>query len=392
MGGGVLTSWPIRSKLSKKYFTDSPCAGETHTAQSRPRGPGPAGRTRVGTLWSPWRREGVHGRLRLTLLSQNGRFTSSNPQIQTQTLAQWPCPVPAGAGPSGQATGPARRGSTVWGRHPSEGLGHIPGRSPAADEVTHCAAHVSPAVRLRAAEGRRVWPLDTGPACPGRSAQPQGCTRLRLGRPQCRLRPPGVLWTDRPGRLPPGRRRTLRTAQAVSGEPGHPRQRHWRVHRAGSGGARCRPKRRWGPLRSTMTVPQKGGWCKHAPRDTRDELSWVPWVLGAGRRMGPVLDAPLLWGSTSVPHSREHAEGLRGRPWGRHVVTAPARGLVKGGQVPGLPPARPRQAQGRTEGRVSLSAGRVDLPVLKRSPVGRLEGSVCLRGRSHAVPAGARRR
>lgn len=200
--------------------------GETHTAQSRPRGPGPAGRTRVGTLWSPWRREGVHGHLRLTLLSQNGRFSSSNPQIQTQTLAQWPCPVPAGAGPSGQATGPARRGSTVRGRHPSEGLGHVPGRSPAADEVTHCAAHASPAVRLRAAEGRRVWPLDTGPACPGRSAQPQGRTRLRLGRPQCRLRPPGVLWTDRPGRLPPGRRRTSRTAQAVSGEPGHPRQRH----------------------------------------------------------------------------------------------------------------------------------------------------------------------
>lgn len=33
-GGRVLTSWPIRSKLSRKYFTDSPCAGETHTAQA----------------------------------------------------------------------------------------------------------------------------------------------------------------------------------------------------------------------------------------------------------------------------------------------------------------------------------------------------------------------
>lgn len=26
--GGLLTSWPIRSKLSRKYFTDSPCCKE----------------------------------------------------------------------------------------------------------------------------------------------------------------------------------------------------------------------------------------------------------------------------------------------------------------------------------------------------------------------------
>lgn len=26
--GDSLTSWPIRSKLSRKYFTDSPCRGE----------------------------------------------------------------------------------------------------------------------------------------------------------------------------------------------------------------------------------------------------------------------------------------------------------------------------------------------------------------------------
>lgn len=102
-----------------------------------------------------------------------------------------------------------------------------------------------------------------------------------------------------------------------------------------------------------MTVPQKGGWCKHAPRDTRDELSWVPWVLGAGRRMGPVLDAPLLWGSTSVPHSREHAEGLRGRPWGRHAVTAPARGLVNGGAGPRFT-SRPSLTGPREDGGASF--------------------------------------
>lgn len=252
----------------------------------------------------------------------------------------------------------------VRGQHQSEHLGHVPGRSPAPDEVTHCAADTSPAASLWEVEERRLRASGDGPGPPGSLRTPAwphpASTRTA---PVDRRAPcvPRVLWTVQagcprpevciencPGRFgergatrgsSPGGRRGLGLGAPGVGLNGAKGRRG--SLNSTEGGANMPPTTRGtrSPGSHGTSVPgDPWGW------------SWVPRSCGGG---------------TSVPHSRERVEGLgEARRAGTPVYLPPVPSRPKGGRRGTFPIVK-------VESTPPFQSGR---------PWGDSKGSVCSRG------------